>query len=119
MDEEEFEFILTAIEFVSIYGQRFLPLYNFNLKNGNWRIKKQKLETLMKENKCYFKETKEKTNNDFFKADGEYNVSIKSVGKLRRKSFLAAKCIASRLPKFPSQSIVYPEVDPSVLHFIV
>lgn len=119
MDEEGFEFILTAIEFVSIYGQRFLPLYNFNLKNGNWRIKKQKLETLMKENKCYFKETKEKTNNDFFKADGEYNVRIKSVGKMRRKSFLAAKCIASRLPKFPSPSMVCPDVDPSVLHFIV
>jgi hypothetical protein len=117
MGEEDFEFILAAIEFIAIYGQRFLSLYNFDLKNGSWKIKKQKLDILINENKLYMRETREKANNDYFKARSD-SVGIKQVGALRRKSFLEAKCIASRLPKFLSERI-HPNVDPSVLHFVV
>ncbi|CAI8619126.1 unnamed protein product [Vicia faba] len=121
MKEEDFEFILTAIEFLSIYGQRFLTLYKFDLKNGSWTIKKHKLETLIKESKCCCKEAKEKTMSDYVKVGSEYNVGSKQIGELRRKSYIAAKCIARRLPKFPSQSMVHldVDVDPNVLHFIV
>ncbi|XP_045827266.1 probable cysteine desulfurase [Trifolium pratense] len=118
MGEEDFEFILAAIEFVATYGQRFISLYKFDLKNGSWKIKKQKLEILLNENKFYMRETREKANNDYFKARSDCNVGIKQVGMLRRKSFLEAKCIANRLPKFLSERI-HPDVDPSVLHFIV
>ncbi|WJX47742.1 hypothetical protein P8452_34399 [Trifolium repens] len=130
MGEEDFEFILAAIEFVAIYGQRFLSLYNFDLKKGSWKIKKQKLDILINENKFYMRETREKANNDYFKGRSDSNVGIKRVGVLRRKSFLEAKlvgtttflycirCIASRIPKFLSERI-HPNVDPSVLHFIV
>lgn len=40
MSEEEFEFILVAIEFIAIYGQRFLPLYHFSWRSGAWTFKK-------------------------------------------------------------------------------
>ncbi|XP_045824301.1 probable cysteine desulfurase [Trifolium pratense] len=118
MGEEDFEFILAAIEFVATYGQRFLSLYKFDLKNGSWKIKKQKLEILLNENKFYMRETREKANNNYFKARSDCNVGTKQVGILRRKSLLEAKCIANRLPKFLSERI-HPDVDPSVLHFIV
>ncbi|KAH9669069.1 hypothetical protein KPL70_021641 [Citrus sinensis] len=36
MSNEEFEFILAALEFVAGYGQRFRPLYHFNVKEGIW-----------------------------------------------------------------------------------
>jgi hypothetical protein len=89
------------------------------LKKGSWKIKKQKLDIQIDENKFYIRETREKANNDYFKArTSDSNVGIKQVGVLRRKSFLEAKCIASRLPKFLSERI-HPNVDPSVLHFIV
>lgn len=34
--EEEFQFILDAIEFIAKYGHRFLPLYEINLATGDW-----------------------------------------------------------------------------------
>ncbi|XP_027343824.1 uncharacterized protein LOC113856271 [Abrus precatorius] len=109
MEEEEFEFILSAIEFVAMYGQRFLSLYSFNLRNGSWRMKREQLDVLTKENNC---------NN--WKASSGYNIGDKQVRMLRRKSYLdAAKYIASCLPKFPSQSTLLGEVDPSILHFRV
>ncbi|GAQ81234.1 Aminotransferase class-V domain containing protein [Klebsormidium nitens] len=37
--QAEFEFILAAIEFVAEYGVRFLPLYDFDWKSGNWSYK--------------------------------------------------------------------------------
>ncbi|KAJ7542113.1 hypothetical protein O6H91_10G090400 [Diphasiastrum complanatum] len=35
---DEFDFILSAIEFIADYGQRFLPLYELDWKTGNWMI---------------------------------------------------------------------------------
>ena len=33
---DEINFVLDAIKFVSKYGHRFLPLYNFDWKTGAW-----------------------------------------------------------------------------------
>ena len=33
---EEFRFILAAIDFVAAHGHRFLPLYTFDWKSGDW-----------------------------------------------------------------------------------
>ncbi|KAH6757783.1 hypothetical protein C2S51_038639 [Perilla frutescens var. frutescens] len=39
MSEEEFEFILAEIEFIGIYGQRFLCCYDFSWRRGDWTFK--------------------------------------------------------------------------------
>ncbi|XP_054819036.1 uncharacterized protein LOC129318334 [Prosopis cineraria] len=99
MSEEDFEFILTAVEFIADYGQRFLPLYSFNLRNGNWKLKTQELG---KED------------------DGNFLIHLlEKEGKARRNaSYIeAAMCMANRLPKFPAPSILPGNIDPSVLHF--
>ncbi|KAG5029810.1 hypothetical protein JHK87_013324 [Glycine soja] len=121
MEEEEFEFILTAIEFAAIYGQRFLPLYSFNLRNGSWRMKTEKLETLIKEKNCNFQKTPEETNNDLkaLKTGNEYNIGVKQVSMLRKSYLDIAKYIASLLPKFPSEDILHEDVNPSILYFRV
>ncbi|MED6180717.1 hypothetical protein PIB30_012868 [Stylosanthes scabra] len=117
MEEEDFEFILAAIEFVANYGQRFLPLYSFNLRNGRWRVKTQELESLIKENKknyFNFRRSMEEGNVEY---DDDDN-GVKQVGMLRRKSYLdMAKYIASCLPKFPSQTMLMENVNPTALHF--
>ncbi|MCL7036582.1 hypothetical protein MKW94_019139 [Papaver nudicaule] len=41
MSNEEFNFILSALEFISIYGNRFLPLYSFNWKTGQWTFRRK------------------------------------------------------------------------------
>ncbi|XP_071695194.1 uncharacterized protein [Rutidosis leptorrhynchoides] len=53
MSNEEFEFILSAIEFIAIYGHRFLPLYDFNWNTGSWTFKSTTFqETLLNETEC-------------------------------------------------------------------
>ncbi|KAI3509400.1 hypothetical protein L1887_24646 [Cichorium endivia] len=39
MSNEECDFIISAIEFIAIYGQRFLPFYDFNWNTGSWKFK--------------------------------------------------------------------------------
>jgi len=63
MSDEEFKFILTAIEFIAIYGQRFLPLYHFNWKTGSWTYKTKGLKDLM---------GRESSGNIHFLAIGKY-----------------------------------------------
>ncbi|PKN73641.1 MAG: hypothetical protein CVU50_02695 [Candidatus Cloacimonetes bacterium HGW-Cloacimonetes-3] len=37
MEEAEIDYLMNAITFVSEYGYRFLPLYEFNIKTGEWQ----------------------------------------------------------------------------------
>ncbi|KAK2973665.1 hypothetical protein RJ640_009930 [Escallonia rubra] len=41
MSNEEFEFILAALEFIAIYGERFLTLYHMNWKTGAGPLKER------------------------------------------------------------------------------
>ena len=116
MEEEEFEFILTAIEFVANYGQRFLPLYSYNLRNGSWRMKKEKLQALINQNNCNFQKTLKEAND--LKAV-KAGVGTKQFRVLRKSYLDIAKCIAGLLPNFPSETILHEDVDPNVLHFIL
>ncbi|KAK7358829.1 hypothetical protein VNO77_00769 [Canavalia gladiata] len=102
MSEEDFDYILNAIEFVAVYGQRFFPLYNFNLRNGSWRMKTEKFEALTKEGNTH-------------------DSGVKQVGVMRSNEsyFDAAKCIASSLPKFPCEGVLQGEVDPNIFCFRV
>ncbi|XP_076893550.1 uncharacterized protein LOC143545566 isoform X2 [Bidens hawaiensis] len=45
MSNEEYEFILAAIEFVADYGQRLLPHYRLNWNTGGWSFKNDAFET--------------------------------------------------------------------------
>ncbi|KAI3805423.1 hypothetical protein L1987_27788 [Smallanthus sonchifolius] len=55
MSDEEYEFIITAIEFAAVYGQRFLPFYHFNWNTGSWTFKTNTLEDiLLKEKDCMY-----------------------------------------------------------------
>ncbi|KAG5241945.1 cysteine desulfurase [Salix suchowensis] len=95
MSNEKFEFILTAIEFTAIYGQRFLPLYHFNWKTGSWTFKQRELNDLV-----------DKDNN------GGCINNFESY-------LIRAKQIADLLPKFPSQRKIPPDIDPDLLFFRV
>ncbi|KAK7318450.1 hypothetical protein RJT34_03152 [Clitoria ternatea] len=109
MSEEDFEYILKAIEFLAVYGQRFFPLYSFNLRNGSWRMKREKFEALTKEV------------NYKFPSNNNINNGVKKGEVIRRNQsyFDVAKCIANSLPKFPSQGVLEGDVDPNILCFRV
>ncbi|CAJ2676858.1 unnamed protein product [Trifolium pratense] len=100
MSEEDFEYILSAIEFVAVYGQRFFPLYNFNLRNGSWRMKTDKFEALNNEDNCKI------PNNLVGRNLEEVNIDV-------------AKYIASSLPMFPPEGILQEGMDPKILYFRV
>ncbi|CAJ2675859.1 unnamed protein product [Trifolium pratense] len=100
MSEEDFEYILSAREFVAVYGQRFFPLYNFNLRNGSWRMKTDKFEALNNEDNCKI------PNNLVGRNLEEVNIDV-------------AKYIASSLPKFPPEGILQEGMDPKILYFRV
>lgn len=112
MSEEDFEYILSAIEFLAVYGQRFFPLYTFNLRNGSWRMKTEKFKALFKEDNCNIPNLEEVLNND---------VGVKQDVVVRRNQsyFDGAKYIASTLPKFPPQGVLQEDMDPKILYFRV
>jgi predicted metalloprotease len=94
MFNEEFEFILTAIEFLAIYGHRFLPLYHFNWKTGSWTFKKREFKDLVVEE-----------NKDNINKFESYLIRAKQIVKL--------------LPKFPSQRKIPQDINPNLLFFQV
>ncbi|KAI4383523.1 hypothetical protein MLD38_009353 [Melastoma candidum] len=51
MSEEEFHFVLEALEFVTDYGQIFLPLYVFDIRTGGWTIRRKALAELLSKEK--------------------------------------------------------------------
>ena len=131
MSQEEFEFILAAVEFLAIYGQRFLPLYNFNLRSGSWSLKKQAVkELLSKENKCnvhvlpvasamHTDTVNLKHHNSKKRENVNVNVIAKQTGSENKfTAYLeTAKYIASLLPKFPPQRRLPNDTDINLLHF--
>ncbi|XP_010245842.1 PREDICTED: uncharacterized protein LOC104589278 [Nelumbo nucifera] len=109
MSIEEFEFILAAMEFLSIYGQRFLPLYHFNWKTGNWTFKKRAFVE---------KQIGEVHELDFSKLLLAYKKANGVVDKYA--SYLeTARNIANSLPQFPPPRKVPKDIDLSLVHFRV
>ncbi|EEF30717.1 cysteine desulfurylase, putative [Ricinus communis] len=109
MSNEEFEFIIAAVEFIAIYGQRFLPLYRFNFKTGAWSFKKKANKDLVvgKENSC-----------NAFPLAG----AAKDNGEVMDKqaSYLkSAIHIANLLPKFPPPRKLPQGLDHNLLYFRV
>ncbi|KAL6345977.1 hypothetical protein AAG906_025257 [Vitis piasezkii] len=125
MSIEEFEFILAALEFIATYGQRFLPLYNFNWKTGNWTFKKKALKDALagKENNGNFgglslargmqasiiSNQSEAPHNN---ADENDEIINKYTSYLE-----TAKRIASLLEKFPPHRRVPEDIDLNLCTF--
>lgn len=117
ISNDEFDFIVAALEFIAAYGQRFLPLYNFNCRRGSsWTIKKKALQDLLiivRKNNCHDKLKQDNINR---------NDEEKQEGLLISKfaSYLeTATHISSLLPKFPPQRRLQQDIDINFLHFRV
>ncbi|OMO56267.1 Aminotransferase, class V/Cysteine desulfurase [Corchorus olitorius] len=128
MSNEEFEFILAALEFVAIYGQRFLPLYHFDLRTGSWIIRKKALKDLIgKENShgnhvlplaTAFQAIRIDRDKSYQYNDAENGDASSIIGKYA--SYLkSAKRIAAHLPKFPSERRFSENIDLDLLPFRV
>ncbi|XP_050893951.1 uncharacterized protein LOC127100727 [Lathyrus oleraceus] len=118
MSEEDFEYILSAIEFLALYGQRFLPLYTFNLRNGSWRMKTEKFEALHKEENCNI--SNHLLGNNLEEVNTNVGVKQQDVVVRRSQSYFdMAKYIANSLPKFPPQGILQEDIDYDTLYFRV
>ncbi|KAK4771822.1 hypothetical protein SAY86_013597 [Trapa natans] len=115
MSQEEFEFVLDALEFLADYGQRFLPLYHFDLKTGSWTFKKEALVELVKEdgiNSCSFRvlQLVGAIQSTEIEVDPTCDSNSKKITAY--SSYLEfAKHVASLLPKFPMQRDLTEEAD--------
>ncbi|KAI3825032.1 hypothetical protein L1987_06507 [Smallanthus sonchifolius] len=115
MSDEEYEFILAAIEFVAVYGQRFLPLYHLNWNTGSWTFKTNALKkTFLKEKDCKLCASFCSTTH-VPKANTQQKV-------LDYKTIYAfylevAKHIGNMLPEFPFQSTLPMDIDSSYVFF--
>lgn len=112
MSEEEFDFILTAIEFIAMYGHRFLYCYHFNWRTGTWNFRKKILKdhhnpnignTQILQETC--DENQAKTNENVLRKYADY--------------FETAKLIASLLPKIPPHRNIPKEIDIDLVPFRV
>lgn len=112
MSNEEFEFLLEALEFTATYGQRFLPMYNFNWETGAWTLRKEvSSHQLPIKGICEPDMTKEEQISAVTKG-----VEISGV----YASYLStAKQIACLLEEFPSQRPVPDDIDTDILTFRV
>lgn len=125
MSFEEFEFILAALEFVATYGQRFLPLYHFNWKTGNWTFMKKALKDTLagsKESSGVFGDLSLARAIQAFDQTGEAHCNSGDKDEVIKKytSYLAsAKSIACLLGKFPPRRRVPEDIDPGLVPFRV
>ncbi|XP_047318975.1 probable cysteine desulfurase [Impatiens glandulifera] len=126
MSNEEFEFILAAVEFIAVYGQRFLHMYHFNWKTGAWSIKKKVLrESLLTDHSCCKMCGLSTTNmaatttgNDG-KEQGQSDEESSGVIRKYSSYLKYAKHIASLLPKFPHKRNIPEVIEPSLMSFRV
>ncbi|KAA8550099.1 hypothetical protein F0562_001783 [Nyssa sinensis] len=126
MSIEEFEFILAALEFIAMYGQRFLILYDFNWKTGNWTFRKKSLKEILA-----IKQSKQDSSNLFISRalqaasfeDAETKSLISAVDVEIINKYVSyletAKKIAHSLPKFPPPRKVPKDIDLNLVHFRV
>ncbi|KAF5745138.1 hypothetical protein HS088_TW07G00719 [Tripterygium wilfordii] len=115
MSNEEFEFVLNALEFIATYAQRFLTLYHFNLKTGNWKLKKRAYKDLVAPLAGAFEIIGVEQGNSRKPAKTNHSEIIEK-NSLYIKT---AKQIANLLPKFPPQRRLPEDIDPDILLFRV
>ncbi|XP_059663527.1 uncharacterized protein LOC132309217 [Cornus florida] len=124
MSVEEFEFILAALEFIAMYGQRFLVLYDFNWKTGNWTFKKKAVKEIETIKQCRKEFNNLLISGAFQTAnfeDNEANTDNNTIEMIHKYvSYLqTAKRIAHSLSKFPPPGKVPKEIDLDLVNFRV
>ncbi|XP_044470663.1 probable cysteine desulfurase [Mangifera indica] len=123
MSNEEFEFILSSLEFIALYGQRFLPLYRFNLKTGNWCFNEAQKSLITDKgnsnHKSQFKPLAKAIQDIGMPKEYLYSADVKHLGKIYIYSsyFDAAKNVANLLPKNPPRRSLPKDIDPDILFF--
>ncbi|PON82194.1 Pyridoxal phosphate-dependent transferase, partial [Trema orientale] len=126
MSNEEFEFILAALEFIATYGQRFLTLYHFDLRTGSWSAREKAILCLITNKNSNvpalplangIKGTKvdNKQPKDRKTAEAKPNGMVTKF----EMSLKTAIEIAHLLPKFPPQRRLQEELDLNLLYFRV
>ncbi|KAH6771323.1 hypothetical protein C2S52_016126 [Perilla frutescens var. hirtella] len=115
MSEDDFEFILAAIEFIAKYGQRFLCCYDFSWRRGYWTFKNNinalndqygsSLTPLLKALKVECNKEQSNMKKDMVLSYANY--------------FECAKRIATLLPKFPPNIKIPQGIDVNLLSFRV
>jgi len=119
LSKEEFNFILAAIEFIALYGHRFIPLYKFDWITGDWTFRKQAIKYhIMKE------ELALATGTHLLAENGQPKVLDKlakrpGVNHDKFESYLEhAEKIALSLPDIGQQTVSIPRgVDPDLVLF--
>ncbi|KAL0350406.1 UNVERIFIED_CONTAM: hypothetical protein Sradi_4189800 [Sesamum radiatum] len=124
MSEEEFEFILTAIEFIAIYGQRFLPWYHFSWRKGTWTFKKATVKDKYYNNTVLRGTTLASMIKELelqeCKEDETTMIGMEEELLSKYAKYLeTAKRTASLLPKFPPQRRVPEDIDIDLVPFRV
>ncbi|XP_031475633.1 uncharacterized protein LOC116247591 [Nymphaea colorata] len=116
ISNEEFEFILAAIEFIAIYGQRFLPLYRFSWKTGDWTCRKSAVSSVVNGN------LEPAGRDGWLSTSGSLISNGNAMTLVERKyaSYLEnAKLAADALDRFPPARQIPPEVDQDLVLFRV
>ncbi|CAN6463841.1 unnamed protein product [Victoria cruziana] len=115
ISQEEFEFILAAIEFIAIYGQRFLPLYRFNWNTGDWTFRKSAINSIIT------KGSHESAGRDSRSPPSAFLASKGNDPTLLESKYASylenAKLVAGTLERFPPARHVPPEVDRDLILF--
>jgi len=119
LSQEEFNFILAAIEFIALYGHRFIPLYKFDWITGDWTFRKQAIKYhIMKE------ELALATGTHLLAENGQPKVLDKlakrpGVNHDKFESYLEhAEKIAVSLPDISQRTVSIPRgVDPDLVLF--
>ncbi|KAL2906783.1 putative cysteine desulfurase [Bienertia sinuspersici] len=130
LSNDEFEFILLALEFIASFGQRFLAIYNFNWKTGEWKFCKQKLEEVIHESGacCYISSQKLASDVQELSLDNKNELENNSARvsneqvtlKEKYGSYLKnAMHIAHYLPICPEERSVPQDIDPQFLLYRV
>ena len=119
MSNEEYEFVVSSIEFVAMYGQRFLPFYVFNWNKGSWKFRTNHFEeTLQREKGCKYctsvftnalKGLHVKDNQSHTKKTVKYKSRDDTCYSKYTYYLEVARHIGNILPLFPSQSRFVPK----------
>lgn len=98
MTDEEVEYVLAAIEMVAKYGQRFLPMYNFDWKTGDWTFKHSEQQLTLEE--------------DDIQPNARHS-DMEAQHRRFRHCMKLAKAVAHLLPKFPASREVPANISDS------
>ncbi|KAF6170479.1 hypothetical protein GIB67_031887 [Kingdonia uniflora] len=123
MSKEEFDFLLEALEFMAMYAERFLRLYHFNWKTGNWAFRRKSLEENLIGVEFHIflsltghKQTPEISSSEANKGLESENKDAEVISKYT--SYLEiAKRIASSLPESTPQRNVPKDIDNNIIYY--